>query len=146
LAGSQKEIRGSEMAEITKKEFLELLQEFSAKTLDPKFEKIDSRFEKIDGQFKKVDSRFTEFREDIVHQFHLISEDVTSKVQQVAEGVMNLNEKLDRRMDGSERDHKDILSAIKFSYSELDKRISTLEKEMEDLKRRMENIERRSVS
>ena len=33
------------MAEMTKKDFLELLQEFSKKTLDPKFEKIDSKFE-----------------------------------------------------------------------------------------------------
>ena len=115
------------MAEITKKEFLDLLQEFSEKNLDPKFERIDSRFEKIDGQFaevnsrfdkiddrfKQVDSRFTEFREDIVHQFHLISEDLTSKIQQVAEGVINLNEKIDRRMDENETAHKAILSAIK---------------------------------
>ena len=162
------------MAEITKKEFLDLLQEFSEKNLDPKFERIDSRFEKIDGQFaevnsrfkkiddqfaevnsrfdkiddrfKQVDARFTEFREDIVHQFHLISEDLTSKIQQVAEGVINLNEKIDRRMDENETAHKDILSAIKFSYAELDKRITTLENEMQDLKRRMDKIERRSAS
>ena len=101
------------MAEITKKEFLELLQEFSDKTLDPKFKKIDSQFEKVDARFEqidsrfrdidsrfdKVDSRFTEFREDIVHQFHIISEDLTSKVQQVAEGVIQLNERLDRGLD-----------------------------------------------
>ena len=81
------------IAEITKKEFLELLQEFSEKTLDPKFkkiddrfEKIDSRFEKIDERFDKVDSKFVEFKEDIIHQFHVISEDVISKIQLVAEG------------------------------------------------------------
>jgi chromosome segregation ATPase len=166
------------MAEITKKEFLELLQEFSKKNLDPKFqkmderfenmdtrfekiderfekmdtrfEKIDERFEKMDEQFKKVDSRFTEFREDIVHQFHVISEDVISKVQLVAEGVATLNEKFDRRIDElekkNEEQHKDILAAVKFSYAELDRRITTLEAEMEDLKRRMDKIERRSVS
>ena len=67
------------MAEITKKEFLELLQEFSDKTLDPKF--------------KKMDSQFAEFREDIVHQFHLFSEDMTRKVQQVAEGVSPIERK-----------------------------------------------------
>jgi hypothetical protein len=70
------------MDETTKKGFLELLQEFSEKTLDPKF--------------KKIDSQFIEFREDIIHKFHLISEDVISKVQQVAEGVANVNEELDR--------------------------------------------------
>ena len=148
------------MAEITKKEFLELLEEFSKKTLDPKFEKIDSqfaevnsqfekiddRFEKIDSRFGQIDSRFVEFREDIIHQFHVISEDVISKVQLVAEGVANLNEKLDRHIDENQREHKDILAAIKFSYAELDKRMTVLETEMEDLKRRMDKIERRSVS
>ena len=151
---------GIKMAEMTKKEFLELLQEFSKKTLDPKFERIDSqfvevnsrfekiddRFEKIDCQFEKVDSRFTEFKEDIIHQFHIISEDMISKVQLVAEGVVNLNEKLDRHIDENRREHQDILAAIKFSYAELDKRITILEAEMEDLKRRMDKIERRSVS
>ena len=152
------------MAEITKKEFLDLLQEFSEKALDPKFKKIDERFEKIDHQFQKidsrfektdeqfdkVDSRFVEFKEDITHQFHLISEDVISKIQLVAEGVATLNEKFDRRIDElqkkNEEQHKDILAAVKFSYAELDRRISTLEAEMEDLKLRMDKIERRSIS
>lgn len=124
------------MAEITRKEFLELLQEFSDKTLDPKF--------------KKIDSRFTESREDIVHQFHLISEDLTSKIQQVAEGVIQLNEKMDRRFDEVnkkiEETRQDVLAGIKFSYSELDKRITTLETEVKDLKHRMDNLEQRSVS
>lgn len=148
------------MAEITKKEFLELLNEFSEKTLDPKFKQIDSRFEHIDRRFEQIDKRFeqvdkrfeqvdlrfTEFREDITHQFHIISEDVISKVKLVAEGVASLNEKLDRHIDEDKREHKDVLAAIKFSYAELDRRITTLETEMEDLKRRMDKIERRSVS
>jgi len=33
------------MAEITKKDIWEALQEFSDKNLDPKFEKMDDRFE-----------------------------------------------------------------------------------------------------
>jgi archaellum component FlaC len=97
------------MAEMTKKEFLELLNEFSERTLDPKFKQIDSRFE-------RVDSRFTEFREDITHQFHIISEDLISKVKLVAEGVASLNEKLDRHIDEDRREHQEILAAIKFSY------------------------------
>jgi hypothetical protein len=88
------------MAEMTKREFQELLNEFSKKTLDPKFEQIDSRFQQIDSSFEQIE-RFGEFREDIVHQFHIISEDVISKVQLVAEGVANLNEKLDRHIDES---------------------------------------------
>jgi len=39
------------------------------------------------------------FKEEIVHQFHVISEDVISQVKQVAEGVATVNEKLDRRFN-----------------------------------------------
>ena len=36
------------------------------------------------------------FKEEILHQFHVISEGVIDQVKQVAEGVANVNEKLDR--------------------------------------------------
>jgi hypothetical protein len=49
----------------------------------------------------------------------VISEDVISKVQQVAEGVINLDGKFDRRLDGLDikidEKHQDVLAAIKFS-------------------------------
>jgi len=124
------------MAEMTKKEFSELLQDFSKKTLDPKFERIDSQF--------------AEVKEDIIHQFHVISEDIISKVQLVAEGVANVNEKLDRTHQELKAEIQDtrqeVLAAIKLSYAELDRRITSLEVEMENLKHRMEILERRSVS
>jgi uncharacterized protein with HEPN domain len=138
------------MGEITKKEFLELLQEFSDKNLDPKFQKIDAEFEKIDERFERIDSKFVEFKKEIVHEFHIISEGVINKLQLVGEGLINLDEKFSRRMDDLERkneeQHRDILAAVKFSYAELDKRITTLESEVKDLKLRMDKIERRSVS
>ncbi len=39
------------------------------------------------------------FKEEIVHQFHIISEDVITQVKQVAEGVANIDEKLERRFN-----------------------------------------------
>jgi uncharacterized protein YceH (UPF0502 family) len=90
------------------------------------------------------------FQEEIVHQFHVISEDVISQVKQVAEGVANVNEKLDRRFNELKTEiqetRQEILAAVKFSYAELDKRITTLEKEFLELKHRVEKIETRSVS
>jgi polyhydroxyalkanoate synthesis regulator phasin len=133
------------------------------------------------------------FKEEIVHQFHVISEDVISQVKQVAEGVVNVDEKLDRRfnelrteiddktqpiakavlelsgkvvnldgrvviLDGKvdkihqelkteiQETRQEVLAAIKFSYAELDKRITTLEKDFLDLKHRVERIESRSNS
>jgi hypothetical protein len=38
-------------------------------------------------------------KEEILHQFHVISEGVIDQVKQVAEGVANVDEKLDRRFN-----------------------------------------------
>ena len=131
------------MAEITKKDILEALEEFSNKTSDPKFEKIGQRIEAVD---QKVD----QFKNEIIHQFHVISEDVISQVKLVAEGVMSLDEKFTREMTQFRRENgqaqQEIMAMIKFSYAELDRRISTLEGEIKELKRRVDQIERRSVS
>lgn len=130
------------------------------------------------------------FKEEIVHQFHVISEDVFSQVKQVAEGVANVNEKLDRtreelkveidtkiqpvgqavvslveQLDKTRQDLKsemqrsrqelkpeiqetrqEVLAAIKFSYAELDKRLTLLENEFLELKRRVDKMEDRSIS
>jgi DNA repair exonuclease SbcCD ATPase subunit len=154
---------------------------------------------------KKEDLK--KFKEEIVHQFHVISEDVISQVKQVAEGVANVDEKLDRRfnelraeidnktqpiaqavlelsgkvvvldgkvanldskvvaLDGKvavidgkvdkihqelkaeiQETRQEVLAAVKFSYAELDKRITTLEKEFLELKYRVEKIETRSIT
>jgi ABC-type transporter Mla subunit MlaD len=126
------------------------------------------------------------FKEEILHQFHVISEGVIDQVKQVADGVANVDEKLDRRFDElkAEIDNKtqpiaqavlelsgkvvaldgkvdkvhqalkteiketrqEVLAAVKFSYAELDKHLTTLEKEFIELKLGVEKIETRSIS
>jgi len=147
------------------------------------------------------------FKEEIVHQFHVISEGVIDQVKLVAEGVATVNERLERTrqelkeeiekktqpialavvaldnrvvalddrvvaldnkvvaldnrvvaLDGKvDRIHQElkteihetrqeILAAVKFSYAELDKRITALEREFLELKYRIEKIESRSIS
>ena len=133
------------------------------------------------------------FRDEVVHQFHVVSEDVIDQVKLVADGVATVNNQLDRTrkelkeeidnktqpiaqavlelsgrvnaldsrviaLDSKvDRVHEElkaeiketrqeILAAVKFSYAELDKRITTLEKEFLELKRRVEKIETRSMS
>ncbi len=126
------------------------------------------------------------FKEEIIHQFHVVSEGVIDQVKLVAEGVGAVNEKVDRTrkelkeeidnktqpiaqavldlsgkvvaLDGKiDRIHQElkteiqearqeILAAVKFSYAELDKRLTTLEKEFLELKLRVEKIETRSIS
>jgi polyhydroxyalkanoate synthesis regulator phasin len=71
-------------------------------------------------------------------------------VKLVAEGVMNLDEKFTREMTQfrkeNEQGHQEIKAMIKFSYAELDRRMSTLESEVNELKHRVDQIERRSAS
>jgi len=59
------------------------------------------------------------FQEEIVHQFHVISEGVIDQVKQVAEGVGNVNEKLDRRFNELKAEiqetRQEVLAAVKFS-------------------------------
>ena len=63
---------------------------------------------------------------------------------------MNVNEKLERvrqelKIEIQET-RQEVLAAIKFSYAELDRRITVLESEVNDLKRRVDKIEQRSIS
>jgi len=56
--------------------------------------------------------------EEIKRHFGVVAEGLRNEIQQVAEGVGNLSEKFDREMtalrEENEREHKEILSAIKF--------------------------------
>jgi len=81
----------------------------------------------------------------VIHRFQIITENLEDKIKQVAEGVTNLNEKFDRRFDELNRDlnqkHQDVLAAIKFSYAELDKRITSLEAQVKYLDERVTRLE-----
>ena len=134
------------------------------------------------------------FKEEVIQQFHIISENVIDQVKQVAEGVRNVDEKLERfrkevkaemaenhatlslaikkvdeKIDNTrlelevgfsdkldktrlelkteiQETRQEILAAVKFSYAELDRRLTTLEKEFLELKHRVDKIEGRSIS
>ena len=119
------------MVEIRKKDLSELL-------------------ESMDRRINSLEQKTDQFKEEMIHQFHVISEDVISQVKLVAEGVMNLDEKFTREITGfrkeNEHTHQEMMAMIKFSYAELDRRVSTLEGEVLELKRRVDQIEQRSIS
>ncbi len=74
---------------ISKKNVSDALNKFYKESLAPKLDQIDQRFAQVDKKFQQIETQLVEFREDTLHQFRLISEDLTSKVQQVAEGVIS---------------------------------------------------------
>jgi len=111
---------------------------------------LSDLLESIDQRMNSLEQKSEQFKEEIIHQFHVISEDVISQVKLVAEGVMNLDEKFTREVTGfreeSEHTHQEMMAMIKFSYAELERRLSALEGEVQELKHRVDQIERRSVS
>jgi len=85
--------------------------------------------------------------EEIKRHFSVVAEGLEHKIQQVAEGVVNLNEKLDREMTALRQEMRtefgEVKSMIKFSYTELDRRIRTLEEGFTALQARIERVEAR---
>lgn len=65
--------------------------------------------------------------EEIKRYFGVVAEGLERKVQQVAEGVTNLDEKLERFRQEVAHEFKEVKSMIKLSYAEMDRRMAAVE-------------------
>lgn len=81
--------------------------------------------------------------EEIKRYFGVVAEGLRNEIRQVAEGHEVIRHEIQILREENEQAHREILSAIKFSYAELDQRIRTLEGEVATLKTRMERLEAR---
>ena len=81
--------------------------------------------------------------EEIKRYFGVVAEGLRSEIRQVAEGHQVIRNEIQTLREENEQAHREILSAIKFSYAELDRRITTIESEVSSLKSRMERLEAR---
>ncbi|PIZ21255.1 MAG: hypothetical protein COY50_00405 [Deltaproteobacteria bacterium CG_4_10_14_0_8_um_filter_43_12] len=61
----------------------------------------------------------------------------------MAEGITNVDEKLERFRQEVKEEFKETRSMIKFSYAELDRRVAVIEDEVMSLKNRVERLEAR---
>jgi len=91
-----------------------------------------------------------DFKEEILHQFHMISEGLIDQIKLLAEGHSGIIQRLDRLQDEfdqmrkeNERQHLETRSLIKISFSELDKRISNLESHVKELQEWRKEVESR---
>src|SRR3990172_7120551 len=107
--------------------------------LDRKFNAIDERFNGIDEKFNGIDEKFVETK----RYFGVVAEGLRSEIRQVAEGHEVIRDEIQALREENELAHKEILSAIKFSYAELNQRIRTIESEVITLKSRMDRLEAR---
>ncbi|NWG04642.1 MAG: hypothetical protein HXY44_17455 [Syntrophaceae bacterium] len=90
------------------------------------------------------------FQEEIIHQFHLISEGLIDQIKLLAEGHTGIIQKLDRvetRLDQmekeNERQHLETRALVKLSFSELDKRLSNLESQVREIQEWKKQVEAR---
>ena len=80
------------------------------------------------------------FKDEIIHEFHVISEGLIDQIKLLAEGhsgIIDRLGKMDARLDRMEREnerqHLETRALVKLSFSELDRRVSNLESQVRDL-------------
>ncbi len=83
--------------------------------------------------------------DEFKRQFDIVAESLRDEIKLVAEGVVNLDGKFEREITEFRKEnkeaHSDIMAAIKFSYTELDRRIMNLENKYEDIEKRLKRLE-----
>jgi len=91
-----------------------------------------------------------DFKTEMIHQFHMISEGLIDQIKLLAEGHSGIIQRLDRvdsRLDQmgreNERQHLETRALVKLSFSELDKRLSTVESQLKELQEWRKQVETR---
>jgi len=120
---------------MTNSEYQELVE-----FLDRKFDEVDRRFD----QTATKDEMRAQQAETRRH-FEVVAEGMRGQLQQVAEGLVNLDRKLDRFREEVETEFQEVKSMFRFSYTELDRRIASLEQGFATLQDRVARMEARRV-
>lgn len=79
--------------------------------------------------------------EDTRRHFDVVAEALRGDIRAVAEGHLGLGRQLQALREENDAAHREILSAIKFSYAEIDRRISLLESQISGLEARVNRLE-----
>ena len=77
---------------------------------------LGRKFDAIDENFSGIDEKFEETK----RHFEVIAEDLRTEIRQVAKGHKVIQNEIQTLREENEQAHREILSAIKFSYAELD--------------------------
>ena len=98
--------------------------------LDKRFDETTQRIEAVRGEVR------TEIR-----QLGVTVEALRTQIQTVADGVVTVDEKLERFRQEVREEFDEVKSMIKFSYAELDRRINQLETRARDIEARVGRLE-----
>ena len=90
---------------------------------------------KATGVRNEVSTRedLKKFEQEIIHEFHLISEALIDQIKLLAKGHSGIIDRLDRMEKENERQHQETRALVKISFSELDRRVTDLESQVKDL-------------
>ncbi|HEY3203212.1 MAG TPA: hypothetical protein VGL03_06080 [Thermoanaerobaculia bacterium] len=84
---------------------------------------------------------------EIKRHFGVVAKGPESKIQQLAEGLLHLDEKVERHFNALEtrmnEQFEETRAMIKLSYAELDRRLRALEDGFSNLESRVERLEAR---
>ncbi|MBI2553477.1 MAG: hypothetical protein HYV92_03435 [Candidatus Rokubacteria bacterium] len=105
--------------------------------LDRRFGVIDQRFEAVDRRFDAMDRRFdamerrqdaTDARlQDTRRHLGVLIENLDGKIQLVAEGVIAVDQKIDRVHAELKAEIGEVKTLLTFSYTDLDRRVRGME-------------------
>lgn len=98
---------------------------------------LNRKFGEIDDRFRDVATRDEETR----RHFDVVAESLRADLRRVAEGVLNVDEKLGRFREEVRVEFDEVKAMIKFSYAELDRRVRTLEDAVLSLRERVGRLE-----
>ena len=116
--------------------------------LAPLIEFIGKKFDQVDQRFEAMDRRF-EAMEVKIEEGHrhtgVLIEAVRDDVRQVAEGVAETNQRLDRFEQKVEAEFVETRAMIRVSYAQLDRRIQDLEGNYASLSERVGRLEARTA-
>jgi hypothetical protein len=83
------------------------------------------------------------FKDEIIQQFHIISEGLIDQIKLLGEGHSGIIQRLDRIEGENKREHLETRALIKISFSQLDGRISDLESQMKEVQEWKKQVQAR---
>ncbi|MGH9340743.1 MAG: hypothetical protein ACRD1R_14400 [Acidobacteriota bacterium] len=82
-------------------------------------------------------------KEEIKRHFDVVAEQLGSQIQLIAEGQDSLEKRITSLEKRMTREFDEVKAMIKFSYAQLDQRLTTAESDIVDLKVRVAKLEAR---
>ncbi len=94
--------------------------------MEQRFDGMEQRSNHMEQRMDRMEQRFSQE----IRQVHVVVEGLHDKIQLMAEGIMNVNEKLDRHRDEVSQRFTDLESLVRSSDRALASRVSDLEQKI----------------